>query len=142
MYNPGGTDYSGLSAGTGDIQQDPLFVDRPADDYHLQYTSPCANTGNNSYVQSGWVDMDGEDRIQNGIVDIGADELVVTRIPGDANDDKKVNLQDLSILASYYGQSAGSISVSTPMEVPEPCTAMALMGFCLWPARKYLIRLT
>jgi len=105
VYNPGGTDYSGLSAGTGDIQQDPLFVDRPADDYHLQYTSPCANTGNNSYVQSGWVDMDGEDRIQNGIVDIGADELVVTRIPGDANDDKKVNLQDLSILATYYGQS-------------------------------------
>jgi hypothetical protein len=43
-YNPNGNYYA-LSAGAGDINQDPQFVNRAAGDYHLQATSPCIDAG-------------------------------------------------------------------------------------------------
>lgn len=77
VYNPGGTNYSGLVAGTGDFSEDPLFVARLTGDYHLLTTSPCIDKGLSSAVPPGSVDMDGDPRIlpTAGIVDIGADEF-------------------------------------------------------------------
>ncbi len=66
--------YSGITTGTTDISADPMFVDTTTGDYHLQSGSPCINAGDDSKVQSGWVDMDGEARIYGSHVDIGADE--------------------------------------------------------------------
>jgi len=59
--------------GSGNISEDPLFVDYSLSDYHLQAGSPCIDSGNNAYV-IGEVDLDGNMRIQNGFVDIGAYE--------------------------------------------------------------------
>ncbi|MHB8520886.1 MAG: immunoglobulin domain-containing protein [Limisphaerales bacterium] len=67
-------DYSGLTAGSGDVAADPQFVDPGAGDYHLLPTSACINAGNDAVVQPGAVDIDGEPRIQGAHVDIGADE--------------------------------------------------------------------
>ena len=67
-------DYIGLSPGPGDISAEPLFVDRANGDYHIKRSSPCINAGDDSYVQPGWVDMDGDARTQGAHVDIGADE--------------------------------------------------------------------
>jgi parallel beta-helix repeat protein len=53
---------------------DPLFVNPAAADYHLQTNSPCINAGNNSYVSS-TTDLDGNQRIIGGTVDIGAYEF-------------------------------------------------------------------
>ena len=53
---------------------DPLFVDAINGDYHLQVGSPCINTGCNGAPQLPDTDMDGQPRIMDGIVDIGADE--------------------------------------------------------------------
>jgi len=41
-----GVNYQNCSAGTGDISSDPLFVDEPNGDFHLQPISPCIDSGN------------------------------------------------------------------------------------------------
>ncbi len=38
--------YTGISAGTGDINLDPQFTDRLSGDFSLLATSPSINTGN------------------------------------------------------------------------------------------------
>jgi parallel beta-helix repeat protein len=40
-----GWDYLNVTPGTGDISEDPLFVDATSGDYHLQADSPCINAG-------------------------------------------------------------------------------------------------
>ena len=58
----------------GCITNDPKFVG--ANDYHLLSVSPCINTGDNN--NSNGLDIDGELRIGNETVDIGADEAYST----------------------------------------------------------------
>jgi len=62
-----------LPSGTGNITSDPLFVNAASGNYRLQSTSPCINKGNNDYVV-GTTDLDGNQRIHNGTVDMGAYE--------------------------------------------------------------------
>lgn len=45
-------------------------------DYHLSEGSPCIDAGDNGYAQPAIPDMDGEYRVQNETIDIGADEAV------------------------------------------------------------------
>lgn len=75
VYNPDGADYSGLSAGTGDKSVDPQLLAPGFGEVHLVSGSPCIDAGLDSAVQSGWVDLDGQARIQGASVDIGADEF-------------------------------------------------------------------
>lgn len=58
----------------GGVNADPLFVNRAAGDYHLKLISPCVNAGWNDAPGLPSTDMDGENRILYGTVDIGADE--------------------------------------------------------------------
>jgi len=63
------------AAGTGNITNAPQFIS--ANDYHLQLGSPCIDTGNNASAQ-GSTDLDGNPRIAEGIVDMGAYEFPPT----------------------------------------------------------------
>ena len=65
-----------LPSGTGNITNEPAFVDRLAGNFRLLATSPCINAGNDSVVQPGWLDMDGHPRIFGPHVDMGAYEFV------------------------------------------------------------------
>jgi len=80
IFNDGGhssitvsySDIGGGYPGTGNLNADPLFAG--PSDFHLIAGSPCIDTGNNSAPGIGAVDLDGNPRIFNGIVDIGAYE--------------------------------------------------------------------
>jgi hypothetical protein len=54
---------------------DPNFVDAANDDYHLSLNSPCIQEGDPCYNPgSGETDIDGDERVLGGQVDMGADE--------------------------------------------------------------------
>jgi hypothetical protein len=63
-----------LPGGTGNITNVPLFVNLAAGDFHLGSSSPCINSGNNTYVSTG-TDQDGNPRVVGGTVDMGAYEF-------------------------------------------------------------------
>lgn len=66
----------GGSPGSGNIADDPSFVLSDANDFHLPSDSPCVDAGvsdPNTY-EDGELDIDGEARVYNDRIDIGADE--------------------------------------------------------------------
>ena len=68
-------DVEGGYAGKGNFDADPCFVDPNGNNYHLSSYSPCINTGDPCYIPiPGETDIDGDERVINGIVDIGCDE--------------------------------------------------------------------
>jgi predicted outer membrane repeat protein len=91
-------------AGTGNIDDDPLFIDPngpdripgTADDeagyFHLRGHSPCINAGDPAVSSRGRVDVDGQPRVAYGRVDMGADE--VFPVAGDSEPDGDVDLAD------------------------------------------------
>jgi hypothetical protein len=57
------------------ITTDPLFVSPADGDFHLSTGSPCINAGAPEFVPAaGELDMDGQQRVWDGRVDMGADE--------------------------------------------------------------------
>jgi hypothetical protein len=70
LVDPGAT----LTWGPGMIDADPLFVDEAQDDFHLTWDSPCRNAGLN-HARLPDMDFDGDTRVVDGRVDIGADEF-------------------------------------------------------------------
>ena len=60
-------------SGQGNIGADPYFADPQNGDYHLLSGSGCIDTGNNTVVTV-TTDLDGNARIVNGTVDMGAYE--------------------------------------------------------------------
>jgi len=108
VYNPDGYNYSGLSPGIGDIQVDPLFVDRLGGDYHLSSGSPCIDAGYDDVVQPDWLDIDGQPR-KNGVVDIGSDEYYPLGIQATISearllpDGQVVEISDVTVTGVFGG---------------------------------------
>jgi len=64
--------YSGVAVPWSDIHQDPLFVDWPSDNYHLERESPCVDAGIDAGVND---DFDRQSRPQGDGPDMGFDEV-------------------------------------------------------------------
>ena len=85
IYSCGTVSYCDVQDGdacTGCIITHPLFVDSGSwdgdtwieGDYHLMEISPCVDAGDPAFTSEG-TDMDGDPRVLNGRVDMGADEF-------------------------------------------------------------------
>jgi hypothetical protein len=72
LFN-GQFDYSGRSPGPTDVLMDPLLMDAASGDFHLRPDSPCIDAGD-TFAWAPTVDLDGNPRIVNGLIDIGAYE--------------------------------------------------------------------
>ncbi|GEM_PF-4000291 len=70
-------DYSCLSVlplnGTGDITNDPAFVDPASGNFRLLSSSACIDTGSHT-GSAGATDLDGNPRVVGGVIDMGAYE--------------------------------------------------------------------
>ncbi|HEY3269071.1 MAG TPA: choice-of-anchor Q domain-containing protein [Armatimonadota bacterium] len=69
--------YYGLPDPTGrdgNLSVEPRFADVRRANWHILPDSPCRNAGDPSAVPEGEVDIDGDARVLDGRVDIGADE--------------------------------------------------------------------
>jgi hypothetical protein len=68
--------YYNINGDGNAVKQNPLFVNAAGSDFHVQTSSPAINAGDPSFTAaSGETDMDGQTRVQNSRVDIGADEV-------------------------------------------------------------------
>ncbi|MBM4102519.1 MAG: right-handed parallel beta-helix repeat-containing protein [Planctomycetes bacterium] len=95
-YNPTIGDRTGTN---GNISADPNFSG--PNNFHIMPFSPCVNAGNPAAsFPSGSLDIDGESRIFNGRVDIGADEMHL--IAADFNTDGIVDLDDLLVFCDEW----------------------------------------
>lgn len=113
--------------GEGNIDTDPLFVDVDgADDLHLLGGSPCLDAGDNSAIPA-WMtkDVEGNPRIMNGTVDMGAYEgpnqgLVVRPLS------VTVGEGQTAIFTVALGMSgAGSVEVTSAVTSGDPDIVVA-----------------
>ncbi len=77
VFGNGTYDFSGtgdLGGTNGNVAADPLLAAPGYGNVHIQPTSPCVDAGDDSLLQQGWVDMDGQPRPLGSHLDIGADE--------------------------------------------------------------------
>jgi parallel beta-helix repeat protein len=104
--------------GEGMIDEEPLFVDEPGNDFHLCYPSPCRDAGSNSAVTEILLDNEGDPRIAYGIVDMGADEFYThlyctgKHTPGGAIKGKLVGLPGTEPACLFIGSRV----LDTPMQ--------------------------
>ncbi len=68
------SDCNDVNAANHNICDDPRFIDADSNNFHIGIHSPCVNAGKPGADYNGQVDIDGEPRVLEGRVDIGADE--------------------------------------------------------------------
>ena len=105
VYN----DTKPLIIGTGNISDDPEFIDAPNGDYHTGY-SYCSDAGLNQDWMDAAVDLDGNARVRNSFVDMGCYERAapvgfICRMSLLSDDDP-----DLANVTMKCGDSLGTAS--------------------------------
>lgn len=98
----------GYAGGTNIISGNPLFYNDPNDpnNYHLDVNSPCIDAGDTNFTgETGETDIDGEERVLNGRVDMGADEYYWS--PADFDEDGNVNFVDYAVFAAAWKSESG-----------------------------------
>ena len=96
-------------SGIGNINTDPLFVDADGpddilgtedDNLHLLPYSPCIDAGDPAGDYTDQTDIDGQQRVMYGRVDMGVDE--VFPIAGDIDEDGDIDLVDFSYFCGHW----------------------------------------
>jgi len=106
--------------GPGNIDFDPKFVDASAGDIHILFGSPCLNRGLNTAPHLPNVDFEGDPRVADGTVDMGADEFHLhlyfagDLAPGAEVDLRVVGLPGLEPVLAIVGTELHDPPLSTP----------------------------
>lgn len=120
VFGNSGPAYTGVTPGAASIAADPRFASMELGDFHVLSGSPCLDSGDNSQVPDGTLDMDGAPRVYGKSVDIGADEYdgaepvvrrAVIRVSpsgSDDNDGSSWALAKRTIGAALLALSAGT----------------------------------
>jgi uncharacterized repeat protein (TIGR01451 family) len=105
----------GYPGGTNIVDFDPFFVDAAGGDFHLQPTSLCINSGNNTAPSLPATDFEGDPRILLGTVDLGADEFYAPAVINEF----VINLTgtDTYEYVEIYGQPSLDCSYFTLLDI-------------------------
>ncbi len=84
--------------GDGIISEDPQFINEDLENYNLQETSPCIDTGTTDFDQDG---IDDITEFIGAAPDMGAFEFEFEILFGDLNQNQYLNIYDIIILVEY-----------------------------------------
>jgi len=102
------------------IDADPQFIDPARNDYHLTYSSPCREAGDNRVAAPDENDVEGDPRIAAGTVDLGADEIYThlycmgEATPGGLVQAKVIGLPGTETVYLYFGSGVLDPPMVTP----------------------------
>jgi hypothetical protein len=122
--------------GTGVLDIDPRWVDLSRGDLHLAADSPARDAGDNAVVpELPAVDLDGEPRVGNGVVDLGADEFFLLLRVQQATPGAQVTVVhgNLVVGGEYF-------NVFMP-PCPTGLGAGAFLGLCLSDLNVFLLQI-
>jgi parallel beta-helix repeat protein len=121
--------------------QDPLFRDIHC---HLNTVSPCIDAGENNAPGLPATDMDGDNRIINGIVDIGADEcseisvgnVAINNVWKSVNEPTSRRISptwSFQVAVTRWPMEASGKQVCSPCQAQVPGPPMPLLTHSLLP---------
>ena len=101
------SDMSGTWGSESDNQNvNPSFLSLGTGDYHLAPGSPCINAGDNNAYAIREIDLDGNPRIMDQVVDIGAYEFFSGYHPADADQDWSLALGEVDAYVAAWRSGA------------------------------------
>lgn len=103
--------------GNDNTTDDPCFVNSDSNDFHIREYSVCKNNGDQNGNYSGETDIDGENRVYYGRVDMGADEYYLS--PADFDEDGIVNFIDYAVLAASWQRKFGDVKYNENCDLAD-----------------------
>jgi len=126
-----------LSWGGGMLDEDPLFADAAAGDFHLLFPSPCRDAGDNAATGLPELDFEKDPRITCSAVDMGADEFhphlyyMGKAVPGAKVDVKVIGWPCTWFVRLFKG--AGVLDPCVPTCFGDWYLKSPLKKYYLWP---------
>ena len=118
--------------GAGNIDGDPLFADEAGLDLHLAWNSPCRDSGDSSIAGLPDHDNEGDPRVADGAVEMGADEVyphlykIGAALPG------------ASVAVCVVGQPGLPVLQALGGNIHDPPFEVAYGFLYIWPIVNYL----
>ena len=128
FYNNDAHDLNGVwNIAGNNIDVNPVFFDPANGDFHLRFTSPCKDAGNNSAPALPTIDFDGSPRVQN-TVDMGAYEFANSdKHPADLNGNWTIDASEFNA----YGAAWKNEQTWSAGPVPIPADYVTRAGYLL-----------